>query len=155
MNDARLAKLHLLAKELAQLEWKKKELKEQETVINKRVLQELTPEIDKILLQLNLSGFEVPGLGNFTKQVKQRLSFKADNKDKMKAVLKEMGYGSLVKETVEANSVLGVVNEYNAEGKRLPKELKDCLNLYLQVIIKPPKPPTKKAKATKEPKHGE
>lgn len=138
-QDTRLTKLQGLAKKFADAYWKKKDLEEEIKDLNKLMLEELTPEMDRITNQLGIGGFEVPSLGNFSKQVKARVSFRAEKKDELKDVLREMGYNSLIKETVEANSVLGIVNEYDRLGKLLPKKLKECLNIYLQPIFKPPK----------------
>ena len=72
----------------------------------------------------------------FSLTSKTRASAVADCKDKLYKALKRKGHGSLVYETVNANSLSAFVSEQLAEnGEELPKWLNGLVNVYEQTKV--------------------
>lgn len=72
----------------------------------------------------------------FSLNIKTRASAVAGNKDKLYRTLKRKGHGSLVYETVNANSLSAFVNEQITENnEELPKWLEGLVNVYPQTKV--------------------
>lgn len=72
----------------------------------------------------------------FSLTTKTRASAAADRKDELYAALKSEGYGDLVYETVNANSLSAFVNEQITENdETLPEWLEGLVNVYEQTKV--------------------
>ncbi len=118
-----------------------KDLKEQKNVLDGRVA-ELTAEIDRLSSDLsdamaeeNVDKFSRNGS---TFYIKTRLfaSPAAGCKDEMIAALKANGYGGLVNETVNANTLSAFIKEQReATGQDVPSWLGDTVHTYEKISI--------------------
>jgi hypothetical protein len=68
----------------------------------------------------------------------------ADRKEELFAWLKENGYGDLVYETVNANSLAAFIREQLEEVEELPEELAKLVNVYEKTTVGMRKAPVKK-----------
>ena len=72
----------------------------------------------------------------FSLTTKTRASATADRKDELYAALKAAGYGDLVYETVNANSLSAFVNEQITENNEaLPEWLEGLVNVFEQTKV--------------------
>ena len=72
----------------------------------------------------------------FSLTTKTRASATADRKDELYAALKAEGYGDLVYETVNANSLSAFVNEQITENNEaLPEWLEGLVNVFEQTKV--------------------
>ena len=133
MEEA-VKRMFALAEELKQLRDSKKEVEQRK--------KDIDAELDKVERELAdlMAGTETQ---NFTKSgvmysltVKNRASAVAERKDKLYDALKKNGYGDLVYETVNANSLSAFVNEQVAQNEdNLPAWLDGLVNIYEQVNV--------------------
>ena len=133
MEEA-VKRMFALAEELKQLRDSKKEVEQRK--------KDIDAELDKVERELAdlMAGTETQ---NFTKSgvmysltVKNRASAVAERKDKLFDALKKNGYGDLVYETVNANSLSAFVNEQVAQNEdNLPAWLNGLVNIYEQVNV--------------------
>ena len=127
-------RMFTLAEELKNLRDSKKEVEQRK--------KDIDAELDKVERELAdlMAGTETQ---NFTKSgtmysltVKNRASAVAERKDKLYDALKKNGYGDLVYETVNANSLSAFVNEQVAQNEdNLPAWLDGLVNIYEQVNV--------------------
>ena len=133
MGEA-VKRMFTLAEELKNLRDSKKEVEQRK--------KDIDAELDKVERELAdlMAGTETQ---NFTKSgvmysltVKNRASAVAERKDKLYDALKKNGYGDLVYETVNANSLSAFVNEQVAQNEdNLPAWLDGLVNIYEQVNV--------------------
>ena len=133
MEEA-VKRMFALAEELKQLRDSKKEVEQRK--------KDIDAELDKVERELAdlMAGTETQ---NFTKSgvmysltVKNRASAVAERKDKLYDALKKNGYGDLVYETVNANSLSAFVNEQVAQNEdNLPAWLEGLVNIYEQAKV--------------------
>ena len=133
MGEA-VKRMFTLAEELKNLRDSKKEVEQRK--------KDIDAELDKVERELAdlMTGTETQ---NFTKSgtmysltVKNRASAVAERKDKLYDALKKNGYGDLVYETVNANSLSAFVNEQVAQNEdNLPAWLNGLVNIYEQVNV--------------------
>ena len=133
MGEA-VKRMFTLAEELKNLRDSKKEVEQRK--------KDIDAELDKVERELAdlMTGTETQ---NFTKSgtmysltVKNRASAVAERKDKLYDALKKNGYGDLVYETVNANSLSAFVNEQVAQNEdNLPAWLDGLVNIYEQVNV--------------------
>ena len=127
-------RMFTLAEELKNLRDSKKEVEQRK--------KDIDAELDKVERELAdlMTGTETQ---NFTKSgtmysltVKNRASAVAERKDKLYDALKKNGYGDLVYETVNANSLSAFVNEQVAQNEdNLPAWLDGLVNIYEQAKV--------------------
>ena len=133
MEEA-VKRMFTLAEELKNLRDSKKEVEQRK--------KDIDAELDKVERELAdlMAGTETQ---NFTKSgtmysltVKNRASAVAERKDKLYDALKKNGYGDLVYETVNANSLSAFVNEQVAQNEdNLPAWLEGLVNIYEQAKV--------------------
>lgn len=120
-----------LADKLKELKDKKQNLEAKTKEINQKI-----EEVNKKLLDI----MEEREIDNFTKDgtmfcitQKIRSYCKPDRKLELYKTLKEKGYGSLIYETVNANSLSSFVKEQIEENDdKLPSWLEELVNVYEQ-----------------------
>ena len=126
--------MYELAEQLKQLREKKKEAEQQ--------LKDIHAEIAQTEYQLSVQMAETE-TQNFTRAgtmfaltTKTRASAMAGRKDELYAALKENGYGDLVYETVNANSLSAFVKEQIAENQdTVPEWLSGLVHIYEQTSV--------------------
>ena len=126
--------MYELAEQLKQLREKKKAAEQQ--------LKDIHAEIAQTEYQLSMQMAETE-TQNFTRAgtmfaltTKTRASAMAGRKDELYAALKENGYGDLVYETVNANSLSAFVKEQIAENQdTIPDWLNGLVHVYEQTSV--------------------
>ena len=126
--------MYELAEQLKQLREKKKAAEQQ--------LKDVHAEIEKTEYQLSMQMAETE-TQNFTRAgtmfaltTKTRASAMAGRKDELYAALKENGYGDLVYETVNANSLSAFVKEQISENQdHVPDWLNGLVHVYEQTAV--------------------
>ena len=126
--------MYELAERLKQLREKKKAAEQQ--------LKDVHAEIAQTEYQLSMQMAETEKQ-NFTRAgtmfaltTKTRASAMAGRKDALYAALKENGYGDLVYETVNANSLSAFVKEQIAENQdTVPEWLSGLVHIYEQTAV--------------------
>lgn len=126
--------MYELAEHLKQLREKKKAAEQQ--------LKDIHAEIAQTEYQLSMQMAETE-TQNFTRAgtmfaltTKTRASAMAGRKDELYAALKENGYGDLVYETVNANSLSAFVKEQIAENQdTIPDWLNGLVHVYEQTSV--------------------
>ena len=126
--------MYELAEQLKQLREKKKAAEQQ--------LKEINAEIEQTDYQLSMLMAETE-TQNFTRAgtmfaltTKTRASAMAGRKEELYAALKENGYGDLVYETVNANSLSAFVKEQISENQdHVPDWLNGLVNVYEQTTV--------------------
>lgn len=126
--------MYELAEQLKQLREKKKTAEQQ--------LKDIHAEIAQTEYQLSVQMAETE-TQNFTRAgtmfaltTKTRASAMAGRKDELYAALKENGYGDLVYETVNANSLSAFVKEQIAENQdTIPDWLNGLVHVYEQTSV--------------------
>lgn len=126
--------MYELAERLKQLREKKKAAEQQ--------LKDVHAEIAQTEYQLSMQMAETE-TQNFTRAgtmfaltTKTRASAMAGRKDALYAALKENGYGDLVYETVNANSLSAFVKEQIAENQdTVPEWLSGLVHIYEQTAV--------------------
>ncbi|WP_302747810.1 hypothetical protein [uncultured Ruminococcus sp.] len=126
--------MYELAEQLKQLREKKKAAEQQ--------LKDIHAEIAQTEYQLSVQMAETE-TQNFTRAgtmfaltTKTRASAMAGRKDELYAALKENGYGDLVYETVNANSLSAFVKEQIAENQdTIPDWLNGLVHVYEQTSV--------------------
>ncbi len=118
-----------------------KQLREEKKGAEQRV-KDINADIDKTeyaLVQL-MSETETQNFTRagtmFSLTTKTRASAVAGHKDKLYSALKENGFGDLVYETVNANSLSAFVKEQIAENQdTVPEWLNGLINVYEQISV--------------------
>lgn len=83
-------------------------------------LDRLDPILRDHFEQQGLSSLGLDGVGRFS--IKREIWAKIEDKDAAAQVLKITGYGALVHETFNSNSLSAILREYDADQKPLPDE---------------------------------
>lgn len=126
--------MYELAEQLKQLREKKKNAEQR--------LKEMNAEIEQADYQLSMLMAETE-TQNFTRAgtmfsltTKTRASAVAGRREELFAALKENGYGDLVYETVNANSLSAFVKEQIAENQDIvPEWLSGLVHIYEQTSV--------------------
>ena len=134
MEEVISNEMFALAERLKELRDKKSAL-EKQTKENNAALDEVEKQLAKMMVDTETQNFTRNGT-MFSLTNKTRASAVADCKDKLYRALKRKGYGNLVYETVNANSLSAFVNEQMSENnEELPKWLNGLVNVYPQTKI--------------------
>lgn len=131
----------VISNEMFALAERLKTLRDEKSASEQRT-REINAELDEVERQLadmmvsaETQNFTRGGT-MFSLTNKTRASAVADCKDKLYKALKRKGHGSLVYETVNANSLSAFVNEQLAEnGEELPEWLNGLVNVYEQTKV--------------------
>lgn len=127
-------KMYELAEQLKQLREEKKEAEQR--------VKDINAEIDKreyalvqLMAETETQNFTHAGT-MFSLTTKTRASAVAGRKDELYSALKENGFGDLVYETVNANSLSAFVKEQISENKdTVPDWLNGLVNVYEQTSV--------------------
>lgn len=123
-----------LAEQLKTLRDEKKEAEQRVKDIN-AALDDVEYRLATMMADTETQNFTRAGT-MFSLTHKTRASAAADRKDELYAVLKSEGYGDLVYETVNANSLTAFVNEQITENdEALPEWLEGLVNVYEQTKV--------------------
>ena len=127
-------RMFTLAEELKNLRDSKKEAEQKVKDINAE-LDTVERELADLMAGTETQNFTKSGV-MYSLTVKNRASAVAERKDKLYDALKKNGYGDLVYETVNANSLSAFVNEQVAQNEdNLPAWLDGLVNIYEQVNV--------------------
>lgn len=118
-----------------------KQLREEKKDVEQRV-KDINAEIDKteyalvqLMAETETQNFTRAGT-MFSLTTKTRASAMAGRKDELYSALKENGFGELVYETVNANSLSAFVKEQIAENQdNVPDWLNGLVNVYEQTTV--------------------
>lgn len=123
-----------LAEQLKALRDEKKETEQRVKDIS-AALDDVEYRLATIMVNTETQNFTRAGT-TFSLTHKTRASATADRKDELYATLKAEGYGDLVYETVNANSLSAFVNEQITENNEtLPEWLEGLVNIYEQTKV--------------------
>lgn len=126
--------MYELAEQLKTLRDEKKETEQRVKDIN-AALNDVEYRLATMMADTEMQNFIRAGT-MFSLTHKTRASAAVDRKDELYAALKSEGYGDLVYETVNANSLSAVVNEQIAENdEALPEWLEGLVNVYEQIKV--------------------
>ena len=126
--------MYELAEQLKTLRDEKKETEQRVKDIN-AALNDVEYRLATMMADTEMQNFIRAGT-MFSLTHKTRASAAVDRKDEMYAALKSEGYGDLVYETVNANSLSAFVNEQIAENdEALPEWLEGLVNVYEQIKV--------------------
>ncbi len=127
-------KIFEMADRLKTLQEQKKNLEEQTKILGAEI-EELDEQLSDAMTDAELDRFSRNGS---TFYLKSRLfaSPASGRKDEMMRVLKENGYGSLVVEAVNANTLAAFIKEQReATGEDIPAWLGDTVSTYEKVSV--------------------
>lgn len=116
-----------LANRLVVIRDEKDALAEREKELNK-LEEETERQLFELMISEDLEKFTYAGR-TFRPEVKTYASIKAECKEEAFAWLKENGFGDLVKEQVNAQSLTSLYKELDDNGE-LPEEFAQLLNVY-------------------------
>jgi len=116
-----------LANRLVTIRDEKEALSEREKELNK-LEEETERQLFELMISEDLEKFTYAGR-TFRPEVKTYASIRAECKEEAFAWLKENGYGDLVKEQVNAQSLTSLYKELDENGE-LPEEFAQLLNVY-------------------------
>lgn len=127
-------KMYELAEQLKQLREEKKDAEQR--------VKDINAEIDKteyalvqLMAETETQNFTRAGT-MFSLTTKTRASAMAGRKDELYSALKENGFGELVYETVNANSLSAFVKEQISENQdTVPEWLNGLVNVYEQTSV--------------------
>lgn len=118
-----------LADKLKSLKEEKKELDNRAKEINTEI-EEVESEMVQLMLEQEVGKFERAG-NTFYINTRLFASPIADKKQELFKTLKNEGYGDLVQETVNANSLSAFIKEQMEENEdQLPEWLEGLVNVY-------------------------
>ena len=126
--------MYELAEQLKQLREEKKDAEQR--------VKDINADIDKteyalvqVMAETETQNFTRAGT-MFSLTTKTRASAMAGHKDELYSALKENGYGDLVYETVNANSLSAFVKEQITENQdTVPEWLSSLVNIYEQTSV--------------------
>lgn len=122
-----------LADELAELKDRKKVLDDELKAINTRIA-EVEEELANKMLTEEIQSFQRSGK-TFYVTTKVFASAVPERKAKLFAWLKENGFGDMVTETVNANTLSAWVREQLEESESLPEGLEELVNVYEKTTV--------------------
>lgn len=125
--------IFLLADRLKILRDRKADLDEQMKAVNAEI-EEVEKALSEAMLAEEMQNFVRGGL-MFYLQTKTYASAVAERKAELFQWLKDNGYGDLVQETVNANSLAGFVREQLEENDGLPDGLEELVNVYEKTTV--------------------
>lgn len=134
MNEYKSLEMFALADKLQELKEKKSEL-EAMTKANNAELEQVMLALSEQMAATETQSFNRSGL-LFYLNTKTYAAARTGQKFELFAALKEQGFGSLVTETVNANSLSAFVREQIEENEdTLPEWLEDKVNVFEKVSV--------------------
>jgi predicted nucleic acid-binding Zn-ribbon protein len=131
-----------LADRLKELRERKSELNEEIKAVNAE-LEEVEAKLAEAMVAEEIQNFARNGQMYYL-QSKVYASAVPERKQELYEWLKENGYGDLVYETVNANSLAAFVREQLEESDELPEGLSELVNVYEETTVGIRKAPAKK-----------
>lgn len=125
--------LFALADKLKELRDRKKSLEDELKALN-REIDETEQALVDAMLEEEMQNFVRAGQ-MFYLQTKTYANAVPERKQELFTWLKANGYGDLVQETVNANSLAAFVRELLEEEDELPEELRQLVNVYEKTTI--------------------
>lgn len=126
--------MYELAERLKQLREKKKAAEQQLKDVHAEIAQ-TEYQLSMLMAETETQNFTRAGT-TFALTTKTRASAMAGRKEELYAALKENGYGDLVYETVNANSLSAFVKEQIAENQNtVPEWLSGLVHVYEQTAV--------------------
>lgn len=123
-----------LADRLKELREQKKEIDERRKEINAEI-EVVETEMVELMMEQEIGKFERAG-STFYINTRLFASPLADRKQELFNTLKKEGYGDLVQETVNANSLAAFIREQMEENEdKLPEWLEGLVNVYEKASI--------------------
>lgn len=123
-----------LAEQLKQLRDEKKDAEQRLKEINAEI-EQADYQLSMLMAETETQNFTRAGT-MFSLTTKTRASAVAGHKDELYSALKENGFGDLVYETVNANSLSAFVKEQIAENQdNVPDWLSGLVNVYEQTSV--------------------
>jgi predicted nucleic acid-binding Zn-ribbon protein len=122
-----------LADELAELKNRKKELENELKAVNAKIAK-TDEELSMKMLEEELQSFNRNGK-TFYVQTKTFAAVVPDRKPELFTWLKNHGYGDMVTETVNANTLSAFVREMLSETDQLPEDLEELVNVYEKTTV--------------------
>lgn len=131
-----------LADWLRGLRERKKDLQDELKAVNAEI-DEAEQKLVDLMINEEMQNFTRNGQ-TFYLMSKTYASAVADRKSELYAWLKEHGFGDLVQETVNANSLAAFVREQLEEADMLPEGLAELVSVYEKTTVGIRKAPVKK-----------
>jgi len=129
-----MSQIFTLADKLKHLKDWKKQLDEEKKSVNSEI-EALENELSQLMIEEEMQSFNRAGM-IFYLNTKLYASAIPDRKDNLFKALKEEGYGDLVYETVNANSLAAFVREQIEEnGEELPLWLNGLVSTYEKINV--------------------
>lgn len=122
-----------LADELAGLKERKKELENTLKEVNARIAT-VEETLSTMMLEEEVQSFNRNGK-TFYVQTKTFASAVPERKQDLFAWLKDHGYGDMVTETVNHNTLSAFVREMLSETDQLPEDLEELINVYEKTTV--------------------
>lgn len=122
-----------LADELAELKQRKRELEDELKEVNAKIGR-VDQELSNLMLEEELQSFNRNGQ-TFYVNTKTYASAVPERKQDLFAWLKNHGYGDMVAETVNANTLSAFVREMLSETDQLPEDLEELVNVYEKTTV--------------------
>jgi len=134
--------IFLLADRLKDLRVMKTDLDQQIKEVNAEI-EKVEQALSQAMLAEEMQNFVRGGLMYYL-QTKTYASAVADRKPELFQWLKENGYGDMVQETVNTNTLAAFVREQLEESDELPGGLDDLVNIYEKTTVGMRKAATKR-----------
>ena len=122
-----------LADQLAALKQRKRELEDELKEVNAKIGR-VDQELSNLMLEEELQSFNRNGQ-TFYVNTKTFASAIPDKKQELFAWLKENGYGDMITETVNHNTLSAFVREMLSETDQLPEGLEELVNVYEKTTV--------------------
>lgn len=137
-----MADVFTLADRLQSLKEHKKELQDELKAVNAE-LEEVEQQLAELMINEEMQNFTRNGQ-TFYLNTRIYANAIADRKEELFAWLKENGYGDLVYETVNANSLAAFVREQLEEADKFPEGLAELVNVFEKTTVGMRKAPVRK-----------
>mgnify|MGYP001256920036 CR=1 FL=1 len=131
-----------LADRLQKLKEHKKQLEAETKSVNAEI-EEVETQLAGLMVDQEMQNFTRNGQ-MFYLSTRLYASAVAERKEELFTWLKENGYGDLVYETVNANSLAAFVREQMEETEQLPEGLAELVNVFEKTTVGMRKAPVKK-----------
>ena len=125
--------IFVLADELAELKDRKKALDDELKAVNSRIA-EVEEQLANKMVEEEIQSFQRSGK-TFYVTTKVFASAVPERKAELFAWLKEHGFGDMVTETVNANTLSAWVREQLEESETLPEDLEELVNVYEKTTV--------------------
>lgn len=126
--------MYTLADKLKELREQKKQAEDELKTITEQV-ETVNAQLAEMMANSETQNFTRAGT-MFALTTKTRASAASGVKESLYAALREQGFGDLIYETVNANSLSSFVNDQIAEnGEALPEWLEGLVNVYEQTTV--------------------